>query len=122
MNNEYYDIRSRIAEPPRWWDEFAVPRYCDFGPRRAADIYAKEAALLLIECQACGAEFHVCMSGRGLADAIRDGSVHYGDPPNVGCCVAGPTMNVVDKPVLEYWLREAGADWQRDPSLEVELP
>ena len=42
MNTEYDDIRALIAEPPRWWDEFAVPRYCDFHPRRAANIYARE--------------------------------------------------------------------------------
>jgi hypothetical protein len=52
MNTEYDDIRALTAEPPKWWDEFAVPRYCDFRPRSAANIYAREAALLLIECQA----------------------------------------------------------------------
>ena len=122
MNTEYDDIRALIAEPPRWWDEFAVPRYCDFHPRRAANIYAREAALLLIECQACGMEFRVCMSAAGgrMADAIRDGSLHYGDPPNVRCCEAGPTMNCDDVRVLEYWRREL-LEWTRNASLEVEL-
>lgn len=124
MNNEYKDIRDRIPEPPKWWDEFAVPRYCDFHPREAANIYADEAALLLIECQACEREFHVCMSGRGAGEAIKDGSIHYGDPPNVECCYSGPTMNVRDVRVLEYWKRDAFGDrqWVRDADLEIELP
>jgi hypothetical protein len=121
MNTEYNDIRSRIPEPPTWWDEFAVPWYCDFHPRRAANIYAREVALLLIECQACGAEFHVCMSDRGgVAEAIRDGSLHYGDPPNVRCCEAGPSMNCIDVRVMEYWHRPR-LEWSRDASLEMEL-
>lgn len=122
MNNEYHDIRSRIAEPPKWWDECAVPRYCDFAPKHAANIYAREAALVLIECQACRRQFNVSMSGRtGRVKAeIMDGRLHYGDPPNVECCVAGPTMNCIDVKVLEYWRRE-DMEWERDPSLEIEL-
>jgi len=127
MNNEYRDIRDRIPEPPKWWDECAVPRYCDFAPQHAAFIYATEAALLLIECQGCGRQFHVCMSARGgaLAAAIRNGTLHYGDPPNAECCIAGPTMNCIDLRVVEFWRREpAGVkfDWERDGALEVELP
>ena len=123
MNNEYFDIRDRIAEPPKWWDEFAVPRYCDFGPRRAANIYAREAALVLIECQCCGRQFRVCMSGRSgeIADEIRSGSLHYGDPPNVRCCPGGPSMNCIDLRVIEYWRRNKDLDWERDASLETAL-
>lgn len=115
MNNEYFDIRDRIADPPKWWDEFAVPRYCDFVPRQAANIYASEAALVLIECQACGTSFRVCMSGRGtqVADEIRSGELHYGDPPNVQCCASGPSTNCVDIRVIEYWRRgrETNFEW-----------
>jgi len=62
-----------------------------------------------------------------LAERIRVGALEYGDPPNVDCCPAGPTMNSVPKRVLEYW-RWGGPSkdpavraWKRDPSLEVEL-
>jgi hypothetical protein len=121
MNTEYNDIRSRIPEPPKWWDEFAVPRYCDFHPSSAANIYARAAVLILIECQACGRKFRVCMSaGRLLANAVRDGSLHYGDPPNVRCCEAGPSMNCIDVRVIEYWHRQR-LEWSRDASLEMEL-
>ncbi len=122
MNNEYFDIRGRIAEPPKWWDEVVVPRYCDFAPLRAANIYAREAALMLIECQWCRQQFKVCISGgRGsIAAAIKDCSLHYGDPPNIECCVAGPTVNCVDVRVLEF-RRRADMDWERDASLEVDL-
>ena len=30
---EYSDIRSPTAEPPEWWDEYAVWRYNDFAPK-----------------------------------------------------------------------------------------
>lgn len=60
--------------------------------------------------------------GRRLADRIRDGSIHYGDPPNLPCCPSGPTMNCEDWRVLQYWHRERAGDWQREPALEVPLP
>jgi len=123
MNTEYDDIRALTPEPPKWWDEFAVPRYCDFHPRCVANIYAREAVLVLIECQACRTVFRVCMSTRNrvLEGEIRDGSLHYGDPPNVRCCEPGPSMNCVDVRVLEYWSRSPRLDWTRDASLEIEL-
>lgn len=135
MNHHYNDIRSRIAEPPRWFDENGVPRYDDFSPRDVANIYAREAVLVRIACQGCGARFDVAFSrdrigwkcGKmvelpPLADSIRDGSLHYGDPPNIGCCPAGPTMNCDDLRVLEYWRRsKSGFDWDRDGALERPL-
>ncbi len=131
MNNDYADITERLGAP-QWWDEAAVPRYCDFGPNQAANIYAKEVVLLHIECQNCGKAFKVAMSNSGfdvrmveltprrIAEAIADGSIHYGDPPNYGCCPAGPTMNSVPRRVLEYWERER-MNWRRREDLEVEL-
>ena len=114
MNQAYADITERISEPPRWWDECAVPRYCAFTPRAVANIYAVEVALVEIACQNCGTRFLVAWS-RG--DFVIDGAVqetkpfdpqtfHYGDPPNAGCCAAGPTMNCNDLRVLECWRRD----------------
>lgn len=125
MNHDYSDIRSRISEPPLWWDESAVPRYAEFAPERLSNIYAREAALVLIACQACGTRFQVALSmamrePQALAMAIRDGSLHYGDPPNIGCCPAGPTMNCDDIMVLQYWHRP-DFDWIRDSSLEISI-
>lgn len=61
---------------------------------------------------------------RTLADDIRSKSIHYGDPPNTGCCPAGPTMNCEPHRVLEYWRKEEGSStrfqWVRDPSLEID--
>jgi hypothetical protein len=121
---EYRDIRERIPEPPKWFDECAVPRYCVFTPRQAANIYAREAVLFLIECQACGHQFRVCLTSRSgtVAEEIRQGTLHYGDPPNIECCPWGPSMNCIDLRVLEYWRRNERLDWERDPSLEIELP
>lgn len=135
MNHDYADIISLIAEPPKWWDEHAVPRYCEFSPRVSANIYADEVVLLLIECQSCGTEFKVCMSDDQMSRAMRsygrekpapsltrlvqDGEIHYGDPPNAcpGECAAGSTMNSVPVRVLEFW-RRSMLEWERVPELE----
>lgn len=161
MNHSYEDIRSRIDEEPRWFDEDAVPRYCAFSPRETANIYADEVVLAEIACQGCGRPFHVCFSsnrlgqyrrafsiasheamnaGRvltsedvaakldacSLAHAIETDELHYGDPPNVFCCPAGPTMNSVPVRVIEYWRQEKpeGArlsEWVRVAELERAL-
>jgi len=131
MNHHYSDIRARIEEEPTWWDEYAVPRYGPFTPDDGADIYAREIALVLIRCQNCGAPFKVAFSWNAyrlnyervegvdyegqplfrmapalsLSERIPEGRIHYGDPPNAGCCAAGPTMNCEDERVLEFWRR-----------------
>src|SRR5690606_38100927 len=166
MLHDYKDIRRRIAQEPRWWDEHGVPRYDHFCPSIVADIYAEEAALVLITCQNCGHEFKVAFSKssmdritgcerlllhelekrlpktpeefkaiekevferewkRTLADRIREKCLNYGDPPNIDCCPAGPTMNSEPLRVLEYWRRfdrnEFIVEWTRDLSLEIDL-
>jgi hypothetical protein len=153
MFHHYEDILSRIAEPPRWFDEQGVPRYCDFAPNQLANIYAHECALLEIACQGCGHIFIVALDDKGaneaiampgrnspwqkLADLIRSHMIEYSDPPNIGCCGAGPSMSSTARRVLEYWSRyqntytEPGStvqfvrgpfDWQRDRNLEIEIP
>lgn len=60
---------------------------------------------------------------RTLADEVRDGSIHYGDPPNIDCCPAGPTMNCDDLAVLEFWDRtDPDFVWARRSDLEIKLP
>jgi hypothetical protein len=149
MNNYYDDIIKKIDEEPQWFDEAAVPRYCKFSPKELADIYADECALVLIACQDCRHEFKVAFSqdmmgrmkwewmykGLGgkqakknlkaptIAESIRDKTIHYGDPPNIRCCPAGPTMNCDDIKVLEYWERNSKTnhEWKRKESLEIDL-
>ncbi len=134
MNHHYRDITDRLGNKPPWWDEHAVPRYCDFSPHNTADIYAREVCLVEIECQSCGEAFKVCMSRgdfgfgpdgledrRGsLAKAVESGAIHYGDPPNNGCCPAGPTMNSIPRQVIEFWRKGKGFEWERVPALERE--
>lgn len=52
----------------------------------------------------------------------RIASLHYGDPPNVGCCPSGPSMNSVPREVLEVWTLErpdgVWPEWKRHPDLE----
>ena len=131
MNHDYNDIRDLIPKKPKWFDECAVPRYCGFSPHEMSDIYADEAAFVLITCQGCGHKFKVGFSssfisradeygGRPLSAAITEKSLHYGDPPNIGCCAAGVTMNSEPRNVIEYW-RRIGSDWKRDRSLEIDI-
>lgn len=129
MHHHFQDIIGRLGAPA-WWDRCGFPRYCEFKPDVASDIYASEAALVLIACQDCDTQFRVCITWssldllRGkpqLADIIREGSIHYGDPPNNGCCAAGPTMNCLDLRVLEYW-HQVDHEWMRDATLEIDLP
>lgn len=138
MNHDYSDIRSRIPEPPNWFDENAVPRYSVFEPTELSNIYAREGALVEISCQNCQRRFHVAFSRSTMDDvrAYRTGkepitlasmieakTIHYGDPPNVGCCPSGPTMNSDPIRVLEYWRRDdsTGHDWCRYNSLEIDV-
>ncbi len=127
MNHSFNCIRSRIPTPPLWWDENAVPRYEPFAPGDTADIYADECVLFVVACQACEREFHVCLStsqmsrhrGEGsLASLVERQELEYGDPPNVDCCPAGPTMTSVPVRVVEFWRRER-FDWVRVPELEI---
>jgi hypothetical protein len=50
-HQHYDDILSKIPEAPQWFDEHAVPRYCEFAPDRCADIHCAEAVLIRITCQ-----------------------------------------------------------------------
>ena len=69
--------------------------------------------------------FLVCMSwdsssaDKSLKDKITLGHIHYGDPPNRGCCVGGATMNSVCHRVVEFWERRDAFQWTRDRELEV---
>jgi len=136
--NAYEDIfalAERLGEKPRWFDENGVPRYCEHHPSSSADIYAVEVALVLISCQQCGVEMPVQMSHDlgdlldrvpvSLAEAAREGTLHYGDPPahddGADYCHAGCTMNCWDLRVLEFW-RRTGFEWERVAALEIELP
>ena len=104
MNHFYADIIGPLGEP-LWYDEHAVPRYCQFEPRQNSNIYASEVALIEIACQNCDTRFKVAMSwseiemamdGRpSLSERIANNTLHYGDPPNNYCCLGGPTMNSI---------------------------
>jgi hypothetical protein len=131
VNQGYREIIEAMGEP-KWWNEHAAPRYVEFNPREAANIYACEVVLALIVCQDCGREFRVCFSRDAVSAVMRERSLaslsqahelHYGDPPNIGCCPAGPTMNSVPMRVLEYWHRGADTnhEWKRRAQHEIEI-
>lgn len=124
MNRCYADIIDKLGEPS-WFDENAVPRYCEFHPSKL-DIYAREAALVLIKCQSCDKEFNVAFSMSthqlvigelSIQNSIVNEMLEYGDPPSLNCCAAGPTMTAITHKVLEYWERP-DHNWVRDSELE----
>ena len=131
MKTRYSDILSRIKEDPIWFDENGVPRYDTFHPTKTPSVYADEAALILISCQACNKEFNVSLhyekfnvvngkvfETQKLSEKIP--YLYYGDPPDIGCCSVGPTMSSNSVKVLEFWSKENGT-WVRKPELEVNL-
>ena len=137
MKPPYDDIRDRIGDPPKWWDEHGVPRYDHFAPHMIADLHSQEAALVEIACSACFRKLHVSFSnlweepikkyGTPLADKIRSGEIDYGDAPWHFKCPDGPSMGSWKLRVVEYWIRghNSGAwsgQWRRDPTLEIEFP
>lgn len=124
--------RCTCVATPLWHDEHGTPRFAPHHPELCADIYAREVALLEIACQGCERRFRVQVSvsahdflrahdaAMTLESLITTGIIHYGDPPNVGCCPSGPTMSANDLRVLEYWRHTDGA-WSRIAGLEVSL-
>jgi hypothetical protein len=153
MHCHYKDILKLADKAPKWFDENAVPRFCAFAPDECANIYADEVVLLLIRCQNCHHPFRVCIStshsermiqtvrmrawGETLDPskkveeigplATRIQGLHYGDPPNISCCPAGPTMGSDPIKVIEFWDRldpmdrRGNREWKRRRELEVRL-
>jgi len=124
----YEDIKKRIDEEPKWYDNYGVPRYEEFNPELTSNIYADEIALLEIRCQWCGKKFLVEIHRDAvdvmvykfstLEKLIKNKTIHYGDPPYHDC--VGDTMNCEDIRVIQYWKKE-NAEWKRVKELEVEL-
>lgn len=117
----YLDIIEK-AGSPLWYDENGVPRYVEFHPNLCVMTSAEEAFLVEVVCQGCGTVFRValtwkneerCIAGHVLPPPDRltktgGSGLHYGDPPNVGCCVAGPTMSSDFHRIIEAWVRSGG--------------
>lgn len=142
MRANYDDITSRIPSPPLWFDEHAVPRYCEFDPSRSASTYVGEVALAEVACQRCKRRFMVAISpvnflDAPIAEAIHSRSLDFGDPPDHlhvanGEPCTGNTMTSQFYRVVEYWHRhdrrfvdgtqikdKAYYYWARDPTLET---
>lgn len=132
MNQRYHELLAALGAP-QWFDEHAVPRFIPFAPGECANIYADQVLLVEIRCQACRTPFRVAFSeslasllvkritAPRLFDAVAHGGPHYGDPPNVACCAAGPTMNSEPIRVIEAWERPDPFEWVRRPELEIAL-
>lgn len=145
MHRSYHDILSLIPQNPTFWQEGGIPRFMPFTPRDATGVYTTEAVLAKIRCQNCHESFVVLFEQKNgdldrlgreapsIAERITSKSLHYGDPPNVTCCAAGPSMNSELCEILEYWSRNhqefvkegkitdmvAYFEWRRNPDFEL---
>ncbi len=138
MLPDYDDIKSRIAEPPTWYDGNGTPRYGEFKPEMLG-VYDDCAILVEIACQNCHERFLVgegsyqmdrysaqlrtaALKGTSAGDIkmlsaeeyLTRWAEHYsyGDPPAHGC--VGDTMGSVEFRVVQAFLRNkdysGGAD------------
>lgn len=107
MYRRYADILSRIPEPPVWFDEHAVPRWCAPIASNAANVYARWCCFFIVACQECGHKFLVCNTGdiMEMEEPSYDRITLWGDPPNIGCCSAGPTMTADFVKVVSFSTR-----------------
>ena len=156
MHHHYDDIIKAVGVAPTWWQEEGVPRFCEFTPDVSSNIYADEVALVEIACQSCDTRFNVAFNTSAasrvqqalignsnienvdfdalrLSSLIASGDLFYGDPPNTGCCAAGPTMTSETIRVIEYWHRHHQkyvvdgiisdivkySEWRRNPEFEI---
>ncbi|RMH32095.1 MAG: hypothetical protein D6690_14685 [Nitrospirae bacterium] len=62
MKHAFSDIRTLSDRPPRWYDQYGVPRYCEPEPAHCPDIYADQVAFFTISCQGCTQTFLVQLS------------------------------------------------------------
>lgn len=160
MHQYYSDLLDLTDRKPVWWQEGGVPRFAEFHPDNAPDIYADEVALVEIACQACRTRFNVCMTsspsrrvmasliadrsseqiaeaseGLRISSQIKAGRLNWGDPPNITCCAAGPSMSADMVKVLEFHHRRhleyvegtvitnlaAYNEWRRNADFEVQI-
>ncbi len=126
MHANYMDIRARVAQYPRWFDENGAPRYGVFRPEDSPNIYAGECALVRARCTECGEQFSIEVNGGvfrawGVLERLLvEGELEVGSPPWHGC--RGDARDAVPITVLEFWGRGEGAIWRRLTRLEGVLP
>ena len=131
MKPAYEDIKSLIKKDPTWYDQHGVPRYSDFSPKYASNIYSDEVILILIQCQNCHQRFSVELNHNKNLTKLESLEyrtknwnnynlipIHYGDPPIHDC--VGDTMNSEPIKIIEFWKQEKGI-WVRKKELEVEF-
>ena len=121
MQQAYHDIKDKLGEP-LWYDEAGVPRYAEFHPTLANDVYAQEIALLEVACQHCGWHYQVALMGGGIMMHTPLNTLRWiDDPPEHGCPI-GETESAEMLRVLQFWQRgeNTGYEWRHVPSAESE--
>jgi len=129
MRPSYNDIRSRIAEEPKWFTVDGVPRYEEFTPKMLG-VYDNLAGLFVVRCQSCGRTMLVgdgtprlsllrVALGKTNQLTIEEFTRGWacGDPPRHDCPGAGETMSATEIAVMEAW-EQIDMEWQRRSDLE----
>ena len=133
MKPSYTDIEKRIKEKPKWYDKNGVPRYDDFHPDLAPNIYAEQVVLMKVKCQYCGRSFLVELDWGKYSDEddlktrIIDATINYGDPPHHNCI--GDSMNSIPIKIMEFWDLEHNREspeyvkleWKRKQVYELKI-
>lgn len=125
----YHDILSLSNQSPEWWLN-GVPRFIPFEPHNI-DIYADQAALILVKSQSDGRTYKVGVFTRSynskdksLSQQIEcyNSITFLNQLPNDGKDIAGPTMTPLQIKVIEFWKRKDDViNWERQEQYEVEL-
>lgn len=131
MHIHYHDILEAAGRAPEWWLN-GVPRFNPFRPEDS-DVYAQEAALLLVQSQGDGRTYRIGVSSRSTDPKERQLStsianrrevLNIADPdiPNDGEDHSGATMTALQIEVLEFWKKDPETwSWKRDERFELHL-
>ena len=120
MRYYYKYIIDKCGEP-KWFDEYAVPRYEPMHPKNVANIYSNAVIFSLVACQNCGKQFKVTFSqshleelnmGKDIIKEEKMGMLYWGDPPHTACCPGGPAMTANYIDTLEIW-KKINFEWEK---------
>ncbi len=91
MTPLYKDLKIRLG-PPVWYDRNAVPRYCEFSPEVAGQIYCDWVMLMEVKCQSCGKVFRCAQAFDFWA---QQSQLVMQDKPQVENTVANAVNNLL---------------------------
>lgn len=132
----YKDLRTRLGKP-LWIDQHGVPRYDEFTPQDAAEIYNDFVLVMDVKCQSCGKMFKCVTSIAKHSLWLKSTPVEpttknilshlfgwgdapwhtqHGDEDDFNGQCAGTAMST-DYVASEFWVRGKSREW-----IQMEIP